>query len=868
MPRVTSFVELILITDRIQSAICGLYEDLIRFFIEATIFLKRHPIVNILRVVWPCKERRGFQDSFASLFNSIQAHTTWIDTEANVGLHLATQQLASRKYDEIMASIATIRSPVPMSSLNSVKYRIIPWVANPQFFGRVVELEKLSSLLSANQRANHSVVSIIGEAGVGKSQLALQFSYSHLSEYDAIFWIQAETPLKLAQSYEKIALEVGLMPGSGSSSSENTATLESNREVTKRWLSTTDHSWLLIYDNVESAQTLEGYWPTGHGRQGSIILTTRDQNLTQPPISGSIRLRCFDEREGAKFLLDNISPNNISAHDTLSQVLRYALALDVPLPELQSLCSSPNTFIDSGSELNQLAQLDHHYYPMSSSALWEHSFLSLGQAGKKLAQFLAHLDPDTIPKDLMGIRSNTTIQQQLGITTVDENLLELLRQSLLSGGSTSHDYSMHRLLQAAILHRSSLEDTINSFEMAVGLIDESFPDYDESDRLLDSWPKCKDVLPHVVRLSELYSGSVLYPMSTYLVLGQLLKRAAWYLVERVALSDSNTLLHVASDVCRKGLEITGSSGTRASSLEEITRDLKKLRSDVSNSLGRLCMQLGKCDQALEHFLDAIATRGSLGELDKELIYMKRNVAYGYLSQGRPQQALPVLEEASKMADELFISQPNLTVYQNSYANSLGLMSTTFLMLGQLDDAWNAALKSTELIKALTGPESSLATDCYITLGETRKCQGLLDEAEAFIRKAVDIRSASSGSSQGTAAALHAYGVLLGLKGSDEALYVMEQAIKMFRKVPDSKLLLARSLFQYAKLQNAHNDNATHASREEAMAILDEHRIQTESSSRTVTSVASESQFEEAIPFWYRSFGIQATKDKHELRPSA
>lgn len=44
MPRVNSFVDLILVSGRIQNAICGLYKDLIQFFLQATIYLKRNPI--------------------------------------------------------------------------------------------------------------------------------------------------------------------------------------------------------------------------------------------------------------------------------------------------------------------------------------------------------------------------------------------------------------------------------------------------------------------------------------------------------------------------------------------------------------------------------------------------------------------------------------------------------------------------------------------------------------------------------------------------------------------------------------------------------------------------------------------------------
>lgn len=424
MPRVTSFVDLMLVSDRIQNAICGLYQDLIQFFLQATIYFKKNPILNVFDIGWPGKRKRKFQQQFASLFKSIQANTEWIDVEANVGLHVLTRQLVAHGRDEILASIAPIASPPTTTSPTTTNYRMIPYVANPQFFGRIPELEHLSNTLIPSRKTKLSIVSVVGEAGLGKSHLALQYLYTHFAEYSAIFWVRAQTTAKLALSYENIAVEIGLVQASGGNNP-----LEVTREATKKWLRTTDHTWLLIYDNVESIDHLREYWPTGS--RGSIILTTRDQNLTQPPISASLRLRCFSDEEGADYILDNFQTRG--GEDAakrfkhakaickacgglplaLSQVVRYGSAFRLSIENARALSASPNSFLDAGSDLNRLAQEDY-YHAVGTSSLWEHSILSLGPACAVLARFLAHLDPDAIPSDLMGIRSSPDIWRGCG----------------------------------------------------------------------------------------------------------------------------------------------------------------------------------------------------------------------------------------------------------------------------------------------------------------------------------------------------------------------------------------------------------------------------------------------------------------------
>ena len=63
----------------------------------------------------------------------------------------------------------------------------LPFQQNPKFYGRHVELEKILECLKPTGQSTFRTYTIYGRRGVGKTQIALQFGYTHIPTYDAIF---------------------------------------------------------------------------------------------------------------------------------------------------------------------------------------------------------------------------------------------------------------------------------------------------------------------------------------------------------------------------------------------------------------------------------------------------------------------------------------------------------------------------------------------------------------------------------------------------------------------------------------------------------------------------------------------------------
>ena len=73
-------------------------------------------------------------------------------------------------------------------------------------------LNKMDEVLlpSSNNRSRR--FALFGIGGSGKTQIALEFTYSRLEHYQLIFWILSSSADKIDQSFMQIAEQLGLDP--------------------------------------------------------------------------------------------------------------------------------------------------------------------------------------------------------------------------------------------------------------------------------------------------------------------------------------------------------------------------------------------------------------------------------------------------------------------------------------------------------------------------------------------------------------------------------------------------------------------------------------------------------------------------------
>ena len=81
----------------------------------------------------------------------------------------------------------------------------MPFQKNTQFVGRASEIAQIGALLANESRCER--VAIIGLGGVGKTQVALEFTHQRREKYPdcAVFWIPVTNVESMLEAY----LEIG-----------------------------------------------------------------------------------------------------------------------------------------------------------------------------------------------------------------------------------------------------------------------------------------------------------------------------------------------------------------------------------------------------------------------------------------------------------------------------------------------------------------------------------------------------------------------------------------------------------------------------------------------------------------------------------
>ncbi|WP_331716927.1 TIR domain-containing protein [Streptomyces sp. 2323.1] len=131
---------------------------------------------------------------------------------------------------------------------------------NPHFTGRESLLAQIREDLLGGRRA----VALHGLGGIGKTQIALEYAHRFASQYDAVWWIDAEQADQILVRYTELAARLGIAkPDAGAE--HNARSLLEHLRAQERWL--------IILDNASDPQDFVSLIPTGPGH---VLITSRD----------------------------------------------------------------------------------------------------------------------------------------------------------------------------------------------------------------------------------------------------------------------------------------------------------------------------------------------------------------------------------------------------------------------------------------------------------------------------------------------------------------------------------------------------------------------------------------------------------------
>ncbi|WP_416978792.1 FxSxx-COOH system tetratricopeptide repeat protein [Streptomyces sp. T028] len=338
-----------------------------------------------------------------------------------------------------------------------------------------------------------------GMGGVGKSQLALEFVYRHASEYEIVWWIPAERPTQIAQAFVELARRLDL-PVSGEANTAVPAVLEALRTGNPY------AKWLLVFDNAESPQAVQEYFPTmpGPNQGGSILVTSRNPQWNT--LAHPLEVDVFERSESIHLLQRRNKDLSTEDANKLAEVLG-----DLPLAVEQASAWRAETgmpadeylrlFDEKRAELMTVSQPTQ--YEETVATAWNVSLDHLERknaAALQLLQVCAFFAPEPISRSFFSGASVDPIAPDLDLALSDPLRLgrairEINRYSLAKIDHRTNSIQMHRLVQAVLVARMSEEQRDRMRHGAHLLLAANTPG-DAQDP--QHWTRFADLYPHVL----------------------------------------------------------------------------------------------------------------------------------------------------------------------------------------------------------------------------------------------------------------------------------------------------------------------------------------------------------------------------------
>jgi tetratricopeptide (TPR) repeat protein len=535
----------------------------------------------------------------------------------------------------------------------------VPYRRNAFFTGRDQVLKDLRRALSRRSRAALTqAAAISGLGGIGKTQTAVEYAYRHRADYNAVFWVRAESESSTISGFLEIA---GMLNLAAKDAQESV-------QAVIRWLGS-NAGWLLIFDNADEPQKLKPFMPTDP--KGHILITSRAQvfhGLAQP-----VRLEVLEPERALEFLLKRTEreASDAAEKEAAAELANWLGYLPLALEQAGAFISENGSHFGdylARYRKERLSLLDRSKpiagdYKESVATTWSINFREVRKASRASADLLrlsAFLNADSIPLRVivlpitglallpairrvglpLSIKLATGAQNPL---VLDQLLEPLTRYSLLQHDIDSDSYSMHRMVQEVIREGMRRRRRRAWAERAVLAVNEVFPDPEYL-----NWPLCELLRPHAAAATTLIDEWIFE--ST---------RAA-YLLNQVGVYNTRRGRYAeAEPLCKQALGIWEKT---------LGPDHPEVAASVNN-LAALYHNQGRYEEAEPAYRRALTImEGALGSDHPDLAASLNNLAELYRVQGRYEDAEPPSRRALGIKEEaLGADHPDVALSLNNLA---------------------------------------------------------------------------------------------------------------------------------------------------------------------------------------------------------
>ncbi|MCG8366679.1 MAG: FxSxx-COOH system tetratricopeptide repeat protein [Pseudanabaenales cyanobacterium] len=578
------------------------------------------------------------------------------------------------------------------------------------------------------------IQAISGLGGIGKTQTAVEYAYRYRADYDAVFWVRADTTLELSSGFVAIAQLLDL-PQKDDPDQNNVV------QAVKLWL-TRHPNWLLIFDNADQLALIKSFKPIfeSKGTQGHLLITSRAQNFQDLGIAYPVEMEILKPEEALAFLWRRSGRGELSAQVSAKEngEIQAAKQLAVELGYLPLALEQAATYLVAKKARFQdylvsyqkfrLKRLEKSKpklgkYPDSVAKTWTLNFQEVEQiapASADLLQVSAFLHPDAIPFELL-TQGGSQLGEALAVALADaaedplvvnEVLEPLCTYSLIRVDPEDQTYSIHRLVQEVVRADMEMEQTRQLWlNRAVLAANQLLPE-DEQDSY-KNWSLLRRLANHTQVLAQVCQASA----CKFLEVAQLFDSIGEFLLDRGQYSSAEPLLQKAYQIYQELLE--GDHRDMALSL---------------NNLAGLYFHQGRYSEAEPFYQKALAMRKRLlGDEHPYVAAILNSLARLYSYQGRYSEAEPLYQDALAMRKRLLGDEHP---YVAASLNNLALL---YSYQGSYSEAESLYQDALAMRKRLLGDEHPDVAESLNNLALLYSYQGRYSEAEPLYQDALAMR---------------------------------------------------------------------------------------------------------------------------------
>jgi hypothetical protein len=362
---------------------------------------------------------------------------------------------------------------------------------NPRFVGR----EDLLAVMHADLGSATvlAVEALHGLAGVGKTQLAVEYVYRHLDDYDLIVWLAAEQATLIPGVLAGLAPILRLRPG---------ASVPETASTVVDALPACGLRWLLVFDNAERPGDLVPFMPRFGGR---VIITSRQAGWSS--LGTAIDVDVMTPAEAVTLLTRRLSTSSSPPTSAIAYAIADQLG-DLPLALEQAAAYLDRTATPAEQYLGLLktrlqdmlargTAAGHEATTLATLELSRQHLARTSPAAGHLLEMASYLGPVQIPLDLFSNHPGL-LPAPLAAAAADpvafaDAVGQVIGFSLAR--RTNDGFTVHRLVAAAIRASLGHAQSETVLTTVLDLLYADTPDEVADPQSLLRW---RQLLPHVL----------------------------------------------------------------------------------------------------------------------------------------------------------------------------------------------------------------------------------------------------------------------------------------------------------------------------------------------------------------------------------